>query len=156
MKSSSSLALVAAAVLAASLGLKAVRTAPTSGPPHRLGQGARSAALGRFLAANVSPVAPVASGWSFDRDGCHFLAFPSSERGTLDMTAMARAGPGDRVAYVYRGRVSDTRPTYAYAFDVMAYLAARSFRRASEPGYVILIARQCRTLPALPWDELPA
>lgn len=147
-------ALVAAVAVAValSLGLKIALADPGAGPAAAAQ--ARAEALHRFLLANAGPLQPLAPGWTFARGGCRYAAFPSSMRGNLDMNALARARRGDRVAYVYKGRVTDRRPTLALAFDIIAATAERPFRGGVEPGYVVLVAKACQTLPDLPWDRL--
>lgn len=155
MKSSVSLALIAVAVLALSLGLK-VRAGPTTGA-LRTAPVARTEALRRFLVANAGAVQSVQGGWRFARDGCEMLAFPSGPRGTLDVDEIKHASRTDRITYVYRGRVRDVRPSADLAFDVVGNMLVRPFRAATDPGYVVLIAKTgCPALPKLPWDRLPA
>jgi hypothetical protein len=69
---------------------------------------------------------------------------------------MAHVRSGDRVTYVYRGRLTSRPPTLALGVDVLVYLAAKPFRGGTEPGYVVLIAHDCARLPDLPWDRLPS
>jgi len=148
------LALGLAAALAASLGLKVALAADAGRQAQTIP--ARSEGLRRFLAASAGPVTPVPSGWSIRSGGCRLLAFPSGVRGTMDLAALAHVHPGDRVAYVYRGQVLAERPTAAVAFDTIAYLARRPFRGGEEPAYVVLVLRNCPTIPALPWSRFGA
>jgi len=148
------LALGLAAALAASLGLKVALAADAGRQAQTIP--ARSEGLRRFLAASAGPVTPVPSGWSIRSGGCRLLAFPSGVRGTMDLAALAHVHPGDRVAYVYRGQVLAERPTAAVAFDTIAYLARRPFHGGEEPAYVVLVLRNCPTIPALPWSRFGA
>jgi hypothetical protein len=155
VKSSASIALAASVILAASLGMKvAVARAPAGAlapaPDHR------SEELRRFLVASAGAAEPVSGGWKFAQGSCQVSAFPSEARGLLDMDILYLAGPNDRVAYVYRGRVSDRRPGARLSVDILLFLAARPFLGGREPGYTVLIARDCPALPSLPWEKLPA
>lgn len=154
MKSWTRALAIGALALTLSLGLKiAVGVAHgASAPPVP-----RAEKLRRFLvAATPGSVEAVPGGWRFQSGGCQVRAFPSGERGTLDMSATSQARRRDRIAYVYRGRLLAQPPSFALAMDVIAYTAARPFRVANEPGYVVLIApKTCAALPALPWDRLP-
>lgn len=153
MKSSTSLALAAAAVLGLSLGLK-VWVGPTTAAAAT--PVSRTEALHRFLVAQVGPVQSAQGGWRFASKGCEVVAMPSGPRGTLDLEETKHAKRSDRIAYVYRGRVSDERPSLSLGMDVVAYMLAKPFRPAAEPGYVVLIARRgCPALPVLPWNRLP-
>jgi hypothetical protein len=154
VKSSTSAALAAAALLALTLGLKVLVSAV----------GSRSAApvpraeeLHRFLTvATAQPVEAVPGGWRFQNGTCRMLAFPSGPRGTLDLAARNYAHRQDRVAYVYRGQVRATPPAFGLAIDVIAYTLSRPFRAANEPGYIVLIApKACAAIPNLPWGRLP-
>lgn len=152
MKSSASLAIVTAVLLAGSLALKLLLTAAHA--PDAAGVERRSQALGRFLVAHAGPVQPEAKGWRVTRADCELLAYPSGVRGAMEMTALAGAEPGDRVAYVYRGRLAARPPDTALALDEIAWLARRPFLDEREPGYVVLIAHRCPRLPDLPWERL--
>jgi hypothetical protein len=149
-------ALAAVSLLAASLGLKAAFARPEPSPAAR--QAARVEVLRRFLAANASgPVTPVtAAGWRVGRpDGCRLLAFPSSERSVMDMVALGYRRPQDRVLYVYKGHPRLTPPTAELALDVIVYKAARPFRGGLEPGYIVVIIKDCpQPPPPLPWAKL--
>jgi hypothetical protein len=73
------------------------------------------------------------------------------------LAAARQTARGDRVVFVYRGRVRDKRPSFDLGVDVLAYMASRPFWQTVEPGYVILIAKAgCPALPALPWGKLEA
>jgi hypothetical protein len=152
MRSSTSLALATGVALAASLGLKAALVAAPAQPAVP-----RSLALRQFLAAHAdSPVEPVSAGWSFSKGGCRLIAFPPGVRGLMDIVPQREVGPGDRLAYVYRGRLLDKPPTLAVGLDVLAYKAVGSLRGGPEPGYVALVVRGCPRVPDLPWAQLPS
>jgi hypothetical protein len=154
VKSSISLVIGAAALAALSLALK-VRAGPTTAGASAEAV-SRNEDLRRFLAANVGTVRPAQGGWRFAANGCDVLAMPSGPRGTLDLEETKRARHNDRIAFVYRGRVSERRPGVDLGLHVVAHMLVRPFRRTAEPGYVVLIAeRGCPTLPALPWGKLP-
>src|SRR4051794_35084122 len=111
MKFSTSLAVATAAALALSLGLKAALLAAPAAHASRPSV-ARGVALGRFLAAHSqAPIEPVAEGWRFSQAGCRLMAFPSGERGSMDMDALTHAHGADRVVYVYRGQLRPKPPT---------------------------------------------
>lgn len=156
---SSLLILATGAALALSLGLKAALLAApgarASRPPEP-----PALALRRFLAAQadtpLEPANAAADGWRFSKAGCRLTAFPSGPRGTLDMVPLAHVHAGDRVTYVYRGRLTAEPPSLALGMDVLAYLAAKPFRGGTEPGYVVLIAHDCAQVPDLPWSRLPS
>ena len=153
MKSWTRAAALAVAALGLTLGLKVLAAASGGGAAPV----PRGETLRRFLVtATGGPVEPVPGGWRFESGGCRLQAFPSGPRGTLDMAATSHARRRDRVAYVYRGQVRDTRPTVPLALDVIGYTLAKPFRAANEPGYVVLIAPMtCAVLPNLPWARLP-
>src|SRR5438046_2368695 len=128
MKFSTSLLAATGAALVLSLGLKAALLAAPAA--HALKPSdARGVTLGRFLAANAqAPVEPVAEGYRFTQAGCRLMAFPSGERGSMDMDALTHAHGADRVVYVYRGRLLPKPPIWALGLDVLAYMAAKPFR----------------------------
>ena len=126
----------------------------------------RVEALRRFLAATPAaeveavtsgpPGSPVA-GWRFEAGGCRAAAFPSEKRGAMDSFVRAHGRRSDRVAYVYRGRITTARPTWVLARDVIVYRATSMFRTGGEPGYVVVTyAKACAGPPGLPWDRMPA
>ncbi|HEX5264154.1 MAG TPA: hypothetical protein VFW13_11540, partial [Phenylobacterium sp.] len=110
--------------------------------------------LHHFLVTEAGPVEPIDGGWRFSRDGCHFMAFPSGPLDTLDIAAQRHAHRHDRVAYIYRGQVTDRRPAAAVALGVIANRIVQPFKGGIEPGYVVVIASDCPNLPNLPWAEL--
>jgi hypothetical protein len=141
-------------LLAVSLGLKAVLA--LSSPAGSAAPPPRSEQLRRFLVAYAGPVEPLQGGWRLARGDCEILAFASARRGTLDTGAWQGARSSDRRAYVYRGRMTKTPPTWPLALDIAAYVVARPFRAGNEPGYVVLVARRaCAGFPDLPWSRLP-
>jgi hypothetical protein len=146
------LGLATALVLAASLSLKVMATAPSHAEPAAPPQ----QRIGAFLAqATGQPAQAVADGWRTAGGDCWVMAFPSGPLGTLDMAARSHARRRDRVGYVYRGALRETRPTLPYAVDVIGYHLQRPFRRIDPPGYVVLVApKACGAWPALPWRRL--
>lgn len=154
MKSSRRAAIALGAVLALSLGLKVLVSPFGVRGPQPL---PRDAELHRFLvAATAAPVQPAAGGWRFQSGGCRLTAFVSGPRGTLDLAATSHRGRRERLAYVYRGRVSGAPPSLALTVDVVGYYLARPFRSLNEPGYVVLLVPEdCPAAPTLPWDRLP-
>ena len=165
MRSSTSGYAAAAAVLALSLVLKlAVSPAwADHAPPPPRGE-----VLRRFLAATtVGGVEPIAArtgeregggaGWRFRSNDCAVSAYPSGPRGSFDLAARSHARRRDQIAYVYRGELSATPPTWALAADVVLYRLTSTFRPANEPGYVVLIyPKTCAAPSTLPWSRLPA
>jgi hypothetical protein len=162
VRSSTRVYVAAAAVLALSLGLKVAVSPAWAGhekPPSR------EEVLRRFLAsATGGPVEPVvgrathdpAGGWRFQSGACQVAAFPSGPRGTLDLGAKSYARRRDQVAYVYRGELRATPPTWTLATDVILYRLTSTIRPANEPGYVVLIfPKDCAAPSALPWKRLP-
>ena len=60
------------------------------------------------------------------------------------------------VAYVYRGELRTTPPTWTLATDVILYHLTSMIHPANEPGYVVLIyPADCAAPLALPWARLP-
>jgi hypothetical protein len=162
VKSSLSVWLAASLILALSLSLKVAADPSTASgvrPPPRTEQ------LHRFLAgAAEAPIEPVAApagsidggGWRFRSGNCQVSAFPSGTRGSLDMFARSHARRSDQIAYVYRGELRTTPPTWTLATDVIVHRLTTPFRAANEPGYVVLIyPRDCGAPSDLPWGRLP-
>ena len=162
MRSSTRAYAAAAAVLALSLTVKVLVSPAWAGhatPPPR------AEVLRRVLAAStagrVEPIVAkgnntAADGWRFRSGACQVAAFPSGPRGTLDLGVKSYARRRDRIAYVYRGELRDTPPTWTLATDVILYHLAATIRPANEPGYVVLIyPRDCAPPLALPWERLP-
>jgi hypothetical protein len=162
VKSSLSVWLAASLVLALSLSLKvAADPSMASGvrPPPRTEE------LRRFLAgAAAAPIEPIAApadgkengGWRFRYGDCQAAAFPSGPRGSLDLFARKHARRTDQLAYVYRGELRPTPPTWTLATDVIVHRLTTPFRVANEPGYVVLIyPRDCGPPSGLPWGRLP-
>jgi len=126
----------------------------------------RVEALHRFLASTAAadvegiasgPPGSPPTGWRFEVGGCRAAAFPSEKRGAMDSFVRAHGRSSDRVAYVYRGRITDVRPTWTLARDVIVYRATGMFRRGGEPGYVVVTyAKACAGPPDLPWGRMPA
>ena len=162
MKSSLSVWLAASLVLALSLSLKVAADPSTDRgvrPPPRTEQ------LHRFLAGAVeAPIDPIAApagskeniGWRFRSGACQVSAFPSGPRGSLDLFARSHARRRDNIAYVYRGVLLPTPPTWTLATDVVVHRLMTPFRVANEPGYVVLIyPKDCEPPSGLPWARLP-
>ncbi len=159
MKSSASVWAAAALLLAVSVTLKIAAAPP---PPDPAG---RVEAFRRFLAANaaeqIQAVAGVSGGraqdgWRFRKAACQAALYPSGDRGSLDINQRRHAGPGDRIAYVYRGKVRPSPPTWELAADVILYRLTNAFRRTREPGYAVMTyAGSCGEPPDLPWARLP-
>jgi hypothetical protein len=163
VRSSTRAYIIAAAVLALSLGIKVAVSPAWAGhatPPPR------AEVLRRFLAAStvgrIEPIvgpasqAAAADGWRFQSGACQVAAFPSGPRGTLDLGVKSHARRRDRIAYVYRGELRTTPPTWTLATDVILYHLTSMIRPANEPGYVVLIyPADCAAPLALPWARLP-
>lgn len=162
MKSSLSVWLAASLILALSLSLKVAADPSTARgvrPPPRTEE------LHRFLAGAVeAPIEPIAApadskengGWRFRYGDCQAAAFPSGPRGSLDLFARKHARRRDQVAYVYRGELRSTPPTWTLATDVVVHRLTTPFRVANEPGYVVLVyPKDCGPPSALPWGRLP-
>ena len=152
-----------AALLLVSVSLKVATGAPSVTPAQ---SALRLEALHRFLVttpaeqlegvASGAPGSPLA-GWRFRVGGCQAAAFPSEKRGTMDSFARSHGRASDRVAYVYRGKITSPRPTWALARDVIVHHATGAFRSAGEPGYVVVIySKACAGPPDLPWGRMPA
>lgn len=163
MRYSASLWAGAAVVLLLSVSLKFAVGTPAVVPER---PALRVEALHRFLGATAAadvegiasglPGSPL-TGWRFDVDGCRAAVFPSEKRGAMDSFVRAHGRSSDRVAYVYRGRISTQRPTWVLARDVIVYRATSMFRTRGEPGYVVVIyAKSCAGPPGLPWDRMPS
>jgi hypothetical protein len=163
VRSSTSGYAAAAAVLALSLVLKLAVSPAWAG--HATPPPPRGEVLRRFLAATtVGGVEPIAApageghgaGWRFRSDDCAMSAYPSGPRGSFDLAAKSHARRRDRIAYVYRGELSATPPTWALAADVVLYRLTSAFRPENEPGYVVLIyPKTCAAPATLPWNRLP-
>ena len=162
MRSSTRVYVAAAAVLALSLSIKVLVSPAWAGhapPPPR------TEVLRRFLAGStggrIEPIAAkgsntAADGWRFRSGACQVAAFPSGPRGTLDLGVKSYARRRDRIAYVYRGELRPTPPTWTLATDVILYHLTSMIRPANEPGYVVLIyPKDCAPPLALPWERLP-
>jgi len=163
VRSSARLWGAAAAILLLSVSLKLAVGAPAVVPEK---PAVRVETLRRFLAttpaADVEAVASgppgsPASGWRFQAAGCRAAVFPSEKRGAMDSFIRARGRSSDRVAFVYRGRITAARPTWALARDVILHRATSTFFGGAEPGYVVVTyAKTCAGPPGLPWDRMPA
>jgi len=153
----------AAAVLLLSVSLKLALGAPAVVPER---PAIRVEALRRYLATTPAadveavvsgPPGSPPSGWRFEAGGCRAAVFPSEKRGAMDGFVRAHGRSSDEVAFVYRGRITATRPTWALARDVIIYRATSMFRAGAEPGYVVVTyAKACAGPPGLPWNRIPA
>jgi hypothetical protein len=164
VKSSPRFWLAAAFVVSLSLAPKVVldRLRASSPPPPT-----RAEQLRRFLAeVSEGPVSAIAggkdrkdvAGWRFEAGRCAASAFPSSPSGTFDIAARseAHATAGARMAYVYRGAVSCSPPTWSLALDTIAFRAVSPFSpsRTYAPGYTVLVFRDdCSAATTLPWSR---
>lgn len=162
MKYSTSVWIAAFLVLALSISLKVVANPAWSADAKPV---SRTDVLRRFLAdateGGLEQVAAPANsgesaGWRFRSGACQVSAFPSGPRGSLDLFARSHARRRDRIAYVYRGELRTTPPTWTLATDVIIHRLATPFRVANEPGYVVLIyPKDCGPPTTLPWAALP-
>jgi hypothetical protein len=149
----------AAAVFLVSVSLKLVAAPPPTNPD------AQAENLHRFLATTraegiegvpVGRAGPPWGGWRFRVAGCRAAVFPSGQREHQDLLAHNRTPRGDRIEYVYRGRLRTARPTWPLAVDMIAYRLAAPFRASREPSYVVLsYSKDCGAPPDLPWNRLP-
>jgi hypothetical protein len=162
VRSSTRAYIAAAAILALSLSIKGLVSPARAGhatPPPR------AEVLRRFLAAStggrIEPIVGPASetaadGWRFQSGACQVAAFPSGPRGTLDLGVKSYARRRDRIAYVYRGELRTTPPTWTLATDVILHHLTSMLRPANEPGYIVLIyPKDCAAPSTLPWKRLP-
>lgn len=91
---------------------------------------APTARLGRFLATHSKtppqplrrrPHVPIWAGWRFQAGGCEAMAFPNPRSGEFDPQNRELTGPGQRLAYVYRGQISDAPPGAHRTLDFVLY-----------------------------------
>jgi hypothetical protein len=153
---------LALAFLAATAGLK-IALAPVSDTAE---PDLASETLRRFVTAHsrtpvtatrIRPLIPYWSGWRFSADGCAASAYPAPRNGELDTQIRAHAGPGDRVAYIFRGRVGERPPPPGAAWDYAVFRLLLPFGLADPQAgsYVILIhPATCDAPEHLPWSRL--